>query len=196
MRDLRDKLDDGESVDWTQISVFVIAALLKDLLRSLPDCLLQCDNYSAWVEASSSENRQADMLKSHVERLPPANNHLLKHLLYILWRVAANSQENMMTASNLAICVGPSILWTQDTNYMMDSSYSKEVSHLIQILIEDFTNVYPCPPPHIPLLFSASTVSHPSPELSSGTEEPSMGSLGSNGGPAERTSSLTHHSYS
>ena len=60
MRDLRDKLDDGESVDWSEISVFVIAVLLKDLLRSLPDCLLQCDNYAAWVEASASENRQAD----------------------------------------------------------------------------------------------------------------------------------------
>ena len=32
--------------------MFVAAALLKDLLRSLPDCLLMCDNYSAWTEAS------------------------------------------------------------------------------------------------------------------------------------------------
>merc|ERR1712223_1170410 len=37
MRDLRERLDEGEEVDWTEISVFVTAALLKDLLRSLPD---------------------------------------------------------------------------------------------------------------------------------------------------------------
>ena len=52
MRDLRDKLDEGEEVDWADISVFVTAALVKDFLRSLPDCLLQCDNYSAWTEAA------------------------------------------------------------------------------------------------------------------------------------------------
>ena len=33
MRDLRDKLDEGEDVDWSEISVFVTAALVKDLLR-------------------------------------------------------------------------------------------------------------------------------------------------------------------
>ena len=54
MRDLRDKLDEGESVDWTEISVFVTAALVKDLLRSLPDCLLLCDNYTVWTEASAA----------------------------------------------------------------------------------------------------------------------------------------------
>ena len=36
-------------------------------------------------------------------------------------------QENMMTASNLSICVGPSILWSSDQAYMMDQNYSKEV---------------------------------------------------------------------
>ena len=52
MKELRDRLDEGEEVNWSEISVFVTAALLKDFLRSLPDCLLMCDNYSAWTEAS------------------------------------------------------------------------------------------------------------------------------------------------
>ena len=49
-----------QTVDWCEISVFVTAALVKDFLRSLPDCLLQCDKYSAWTEAAlnfSSENK-------------------------------------------------------------------------------------------------------------------------------------------
>ena len=33
-----------------------------------------------------------------------------------------------MTASNLSICVGPSILWSSDQAYMMDQNYSKEVA--------------------------------------------------------------------
>ena len=65
MRDLRDKLDEGETVDWSEISVFVTAALVKDLLRSLPDCLLMCDNYSAWTEACTSfhSDNKIDTLK-------------------------------------------------------------------------------------------------------------------------------------
>ena len=34
-----------------------------------------------------------------------------------------------MTASNLSICVGPSILWSSDQAYMMDQNYSKEVNY-------------------------------------------------------------------
>ena len=64
-----------------------------------------------------------------------------------------------MTASNLSICVGPSILWSSDQAYIMDQNYSKEVptfqkkkqkhnsvilqvSALVQILIEDFAKIF------------------------------------------------------
>lgn len=48
MRELREKLDQNEVVDFTECSVFVTAALLKDFLRSLPDCLLMCEHYNTW----------------------------------------------------------------------------------------------------------------------------------------------------
>ena len=86
MRDLRERLDEGEEVDWTEISVFVTAALLKDLLRSLPDCMLLSEDYSAWAEAANGyqAEKNIDSIKSLVERLPPANHHLLRHILFIL----------------------------------------------------------------------------------------------------------------
>merc|ERR1719228_1369350 len=79
MRDLRERLDDGEEVDWGEISVFVTAALLKDLLRSLPDCMLLSEDYSTWAEAANGyqAEKNIDSIKSLVERLPPANHHLL-----------------------------------------------------------------------------------------------------------------------
>ena len=42
-------------------------------------------------------------------------------------------QENMMTASNLAICVGPSILWSNDSQVMVETNYSKNVSNVAQV---------------------------------------------------------------
>ena len=67
-QELRDRLDEGEEVNWAEISVFVTAALLKDLLRyddddndddddllrSLPDCLLMCESFTSWTEASAA----------------------------------------------------------------------------------------------------------------------------------------------
>ena len=94
MRDLRERLDEGEEVDWTEISVFVTAALLKDLLRSLPDCMLLSEDYSAWAEAATGyqAEKNIDTIKSLVERLPPANHHLLRHILFILNETAENNQ--------------------------------------------------------------------------------------------------------
>ena len=55
-----------------------------------------------------------------------------------------------MTASNLSICVGPSILWSSDAAYMMDQTYSKEVAAIVQILVEEFEKLFG---PETPVLF-------------------------------------------
>ena len=51
MRELREKLDHTDDpVDFAECSVFVTAALLKEFLRSLPDCLLMCEHFGTWVQ--------------------------------------------------------------------------------------------------------------------------------------------------
>ena len=55
-----------------------------------------------------------------------------------------------MTASNLSICVGPSILWSSDAAYTMDQNYSKEVSAVVQILVEEYDKLFG---PETPALF-------------------------------------------
>ena len=82
-----------------------------------------------------------------------------------------------MTASNLSICVGPSLIWTQDQSYMMEQNYSKEVSSLVQILIEQYRELYDT---NTPDLFCQSQ-----------PVRAGAGALESAGAPAERTSSLT-----
>ena len=45
--------------------MFVAAALLKDLLRSLPDCLLMCGHYAEWVQLAEAyaDNKVVDPVK-------------------------------------------------------------------------------------------------------------------------------------
>ena len=89
----------------------------------------------------------------------------------------------MMTASNLSICVGPSLIWTMDQSYMMEQNYSKEVSSLVQILIEQYHHLYDT---NTPELFCQGEAVRS--EAGAGAR---AGGLEPAGAPAERTSSLT-----
>ena len=73
MRDLREKLDTAPtddastadpSVDFAECSVFVTAALIKDFLRSLPDCLLMCQHYHTWIELANAYSEVEEGAKS------------------------------------------------------------------------------------------------------------------------------------
>ena len=88
----------------------------------------------------------------------------------------------MMTASNLSICVGPSLIWTMDQSYMMEQNYSKEVSSLVQILVEQYHALFDTNTPDLfcqgeAVRSEAGAVARPG--------------LESAGAPAERTSSLS-----
>ena len=90
-----------------------------------------------------------------------------------------------MTASNLSICVGPSLIWAQDQSLMMDHNYSKEVSGLVQILIEQYAGLWPGP--EAPELFQEAA------EVSAEVSERARSAEAAAGqpAPAERTSSLS-----
>jgi hypothetical protein len=49
-----------------------------------------------------------------MQQLPPQNLAILKALFTFLREVAAKSDVNRMTASNLAIVFGPNLLWSRD----------------------------------------------------------------------------------
>uniref|UniRef100_A0A1B6K974 Rho-GAP domain-containing protein n=1 Tax=Graphocephala atropunctata TaxID=36148 RepID=A0A1B6K974_9HEMI len=113
VRELRDKLDSGESVVWEHVPVLVTAALLKEFLRSLPDPLLTCQLYPQWKEAVDTQNTHYKLLKLKgiLAQLPKCNHSLLCHFLCILHHISRRSLHNLMSAANLGVCVGPSLLW-------------------------------------------------------------------------------------
>jgi hypothetical protein len=44
-------------------------------------------------------------------------------------------QDNMMTSSNLAICVGPCILWSSDAHVVTGAAYASDVSRVTKFLV-------------------------------------------------------------
>uniref|UniRef100_A0A914HC19 Rho-GAP domain-containing protein n=1 Tax=Globodera rostochiensis TaxID=31243 RepID=A0A914HC19_GLORO len=113
VRILRQQLDQGQVPDFHQFNVHVTASLLKEYLRCIPGELLISGNYRLWMEATADGLRHEERIRQCrklLELLPPAHTVLLRSVLRLLRRVAANESHTKMGINALAVCVAPSLL--------------------------------------------------------------------------------------
>lgn len=112
LEEIRDSLDSGCPVDFSEYTVHTVAGSLKLWLRSLPEPLLT--NALSDEFASATRGRTpADgvrRIESLISRLPRTNRACLTRLILLLARVAENSAENKMKSSNLSIVFSPPLL--------------------------------------------------------------------------------------
>ena len=144
VRELREKLDSGCPTDLNSANITAVAALFKEFLRSLPDALLCSQFYDEWLEiprlpTSRDQISQTLLLCS---KLPRANLILLQHFLCILHHIARRSSSNMMSPSNLAVCVGPSLLWPSSPAIALCPETSKQAPSVMEFLIERFGEIF------------------------------------------------------
>ncbi|RLU19003.1 hypothetical protein DMN91_009361, partial [Ooceraea biroi] len=114
VRELRDQIEStGDLSCLEDAPVVTVASLLKDFLRSLPDPLLTSHLFPLWMESLDTPNL-VQTIKSILDKLPKANYTLLSHVICVLHHVARRSKRNLMCASNLGVCCGPSLLWSSN----------------------------------------------------------------------------------
>ncbi|MCL4127341.1 UNVERIFIED_CONTAM: hypothetical protein GTU68_001709, partial [Idotea baltica] len=145
VRELKEKLDNGEEiVDLDGVHITSVAALLKDFMRSLPDCLLCADLYEEWLELPRLPNARERVSRTLLlcSRLPRPHLNLLQFFLCVLHHITKRAAENMMSASNLAVCVGPSILWPASPILALSPEASKEAPATVEFLIERCSSVF------------------------------------------------------
>ncbi|XP_069987275.1 uncharacterized protein [Penaeus vannamei] len=147
VRELREKLDSGEAdsaIELDTVHITAVAALLKDFLRSMPDCLLVADLYEEWLELAHIGNLRERISRTLLlcSRLPRAHLTLLQYFLCVLHHIARRASENMMSASNLAVCVGPSILWPSSPVLALSPEASKQVPAVVEFLIERCGDIF------------------------------------------------------
>ncbi|EDV28207.1 uncharacterized protein TRIADDRAFT_53574 [Trichoplax adhaerens] len=92
----------------------VITSLLKLYLRELPVPLIPYHQYNAFIEIVDMKHEidKVNTLKQLLSALPPAHYDMLKHLVQHLNRVIKHEDKNLMSASNLGVVFGPSIMKT------------------------------------------------------------------------------------
>ncbi|XP_068906745.1 rho GTPase-activating protein 26 isoform X6 [Tenebrio molitor] len=120
-----------------------ITSALKSYLRNLPEPLMTYKYHNGFIAAVKNETRQLRIHDVHtlVHRLPKTNFEVLKLLLKHLANVAAKSEKNLMTVSNLGVCFGPTLLRPEEETVasIMDLKFYNIV---VEILIENYDKIF------------------------------------------------------
>ncbi|XP_068071549.1 rho GTPase-activating protein 17b isoform X8 [Danio rerio] len=116
-----------------------VAGALKSYLRELPEPLMSYQLYEEWIQASniSDPDKRLQALWVVCDMLPKANKTNFRYLVKFLAKLALESDVNKMTASNIAIVLGPNLLWakTEGSLAEMAATTSVHVVSIIELII-------------------------------------------------------------
>uniref|UniRef100_A0A672IMN0 Rho GTPase-activating protein 17 n=1 Tax=Salarias fasciatus TaxID=181472 RepID=A0A672IMN0_SALFA len=162
-----------------------VAGALKSYLRELPEPLMTFGLYDEWTQASnvSDPDKRLQALWMTCDQLPKAHKANFKYLVKFLAKLAQDSEVNKMTPSNIAIVLGPNLLWakTEGTLAEMAAATSVHVVAIIEPIIQHADWFFPDD-----LDFNVSGMfsmpSHPpTPDLEPGLDRKRPGSQGHDG---------------
>ncbi|KAI3343222.1 hypothetical protein F4824DRAFT_135492 [Ustulina deusta] len=97
--------------DETYYDIHAVASLLKLYLRELPTTILTRDLHMQFVAVTEMTNHQEKIvaLSELVQRLPLANETLLKYLIAFLIKIINHADMNKMTVRNVGIVFSPTL---------------------------------------------------------------------------------------
>nr|XP_031319091.1 SH3 domain-binding protein 1 isoform X1 [Camelus dromedarius] len=127
-----------------------VAGALKSYLRELPEPLMTFDLYDDWMRAASLKEPGArlEALQEVCSRLPRENFSNLRYLMKFLARLAEEQEVNRMTPSNIAIVLGPNLLWPPEKEgdpAQLDAASvsSIQVVGVVEALIQNADTLFP-----------------------------------------------------
>ncbi|XP_076036725.1 uncharacterized protein LOC143022420 isoform X4 [Oratosquilla oratoria] len=124
-----------------------LTGALKLFFRELKEPLIPFVNYDTFIQATASaENRksgkQAELLEKAVRCLPKQHHDTLRQLLRHLKRVSEYEKVNRMSIMNLAIVLGPCVLWPETTSGQ-DMMTDVMLHHrVVEGLLHDFSYIF------------------------------------------------------
>lgn len=143
---VREAYDRKQYIKWDEWGPHMAAALIKLYYRSLPEPLIPVTFYQDLLsleEAGVDDEKAFLKVKDLLEDGLPKSSRvlLLRHLLPLLALVAHNSAINKMNPKNLAVCIAPSLLKSDDM--MADAKACNGLRIFVQIAIERVEELAP-----------------------------------------------------
>jgi len=139
-RQVRERLDAGDEVDFTDLPILAVGAILKEFLRSLPDSVMTLKLYDEMVGTNAllDKIQRVDHVTQVMAKLPEANQLLLGALMPVFVKIGESGDINGMTPSNVGICIGQSIMWPRTTEDILKN----DVPPFIEFLIVQFEAIF------------------------------------------------------
>ncbi|PAA53546.1 hypothetical protein BOX15_Mlig005901g2 [Macrostomum lignano] len=142
VQDVQEKYNRGEYVDFRDLgNPHLAAVLLKTFLRELAEPLLTFELYEAVIEnhALPAKTKVSHARSLISQQLPDDNYDLLNYVAQFLSEVADNSTRNKMTALNLGIVFGPSLIWSRQQASL---TVMKPINCFTQLLILHYNHIF------------------------------------------------------
>ncbi|XP_036436047.1 oligophrenin-1 isoform X1 [Colossoma macropomum] len=181
---------DLNSSEW---DIKTITSAMKFYLRSLSEPLMTYTLHRELISAAKSENLDYRLGAVHslVYKLPEQNREMLELMIKHLVSVCSHSCANLMTASNMGVIFGPTLMRAEEETVaaMLDIKFQNIV---VEILIEDYKKIFsgppeeslapPLPPPRAaPRRRQPITISKRPPRVYTGLQPPAFESREQNG---------------
>ncbi|XP_027715572.1 rho GTPase-activating protein 17 isoform X4 [Vombatus ursinus] len=112
-----------------------VAGALKSYLRELPEPLMTFNLYEEWTKVASVQDpdKKLQDLWSICQKLPKPNFANFRYLIKFLAKLAQTSDVNKMTPSNIAIVLGPNLLWAKTEGSLADMAAATSV-HVVAVI--------------------------------------------------------------
>uniref|UniRef100_A0A8C8A0S9 N-chimaerin n=1 Tax=Oryzias sinensis TaxID=183150 RepID=A0A8C8A0S9_9TELE len=142
IEDVRLSFDrDGEKVDISASAyadINIIAGALKLYFRDLPIPVITFDLYSTFIQAAKIPNAECRLEAIHegLLQLPPAHYETLRYLMAHLRRVTMFEKYNLMSAENLGIVFGPTLMQAPEQNALTTLNDMRQQKLVVQLMIE------------------------------------------------------------
>uniref|UniRef100_A0A3Q2NY99 Chimerin 1 n=1 Tax=Fundulus heteroclitus TaxID=8078 RepID=A0A3Q2NY99_FUNHE len=133
---------DGEKTDISVNAyedINIITSALKLYLRDLPVPVISYDAYPRFIEATklTDPEKKLEAFREALALLPPSHKETLKYLMAHLKKVTQNEKFNLMSAENLGIVFGPTLMRAPNQDAMTalnDVRYQRQV---VEVLIKN-----------------------------------------------------------
>nr|XP_033817687.1 rho GTPase-activating protein 44 isoform X4 [Geotrypetes seraphini] len=117
-----------------------IAGALKSYLRELPQPLMTFELYEEWIQASNiqDQDKRLQALWNACEKLPQVNYNNIRYLIKFLAKLTEYQDANKMTPGNIAIVLGPNLLWPQAEGNITElmTTVSLQIVGIIEPIIQ------------------------------------------------------------
>ncbi|CAI8013575.1 Rho GTPase-activating protein 44 [Geodia barretti] len=144
-----------------------VAGCLKRYLRELPEPILTYELYAEFMSSVQLADTSTTLqkMKDLLSQLPPSHNATLKYLLAFLHEFAQYHEMTKMTTGNIAIVMGPNLLWPEGdmsedaAAVVSDTAVQRRVAELLIDKVHWFFPDLPDTPTPAPPIKQATHVS-------------------------------------